>query len=113
MGMLRSLVGARWDEFVRNVDIRERLRQPPVSLKLRKARLKWFGHAQRMMEDRPPKRLANVQMKGGRPIGRPRTRWKEVLQRDLESIDLNLEEAAVEALNWERWREIVLASCDS
>ena len=34
MGMLRSLVGVRWDDFVRNVDIRESLCHPPVSLML-------------------------------------------------------------------------------
>ena len=51
MGMLRSILGVRWDDFIRNDDIRGRLCQPPVSLKLRKARLKWFGHMERMGED--------------------------------------------------------------
>ena len=52
MGMLRSIVGVRWDDFVRNVDIREMLDQPPVSLKLKKARMKWFGHVERMGGER-------------------------------------------------------------
>ena len=40
MGMLRSIAGVRWDDFVRNDDIRARLEQPLVSLKLRSARMK-------------------------------------------------------------------------
>ena len=38
----------RWDEFVRNADIREMLCQPSVPLNLRKARMKWFGNVERM-----------------------------------------------------------------
>ena len=38
MGMLRSIVVVRWDDFVLNSEIRESLRQPPVTLKLKRAR---------------------------------------------------------------------------
>ena len=84
VGMLRSIAGVRWDDFVRNVDIRERLEQPPVSLKLRSARTKWLGHVERMGEERQVKRLLKTEMQGRRPVGRPRTRWKDVILRDLE-----------------------------
>ena len=109
--MLRSIAGVRWDDFVRNEDIRERLSQPPVSLKLRSARMKWFGHFERMGEERQVKRIMNAEMRGRRPVGRPSTRWKDVLRRDLERSGLNLEEAASEALDRDRWRTIVQASC--
>ena len=112
MGMLRSIVGVRWDDFVRNVEIREMLSQPPVSLKLRRARMKWFGHLERMSDDRQVKRITQAEMQGRRPVGRPRTRWKDVLRRDLEGSGLSLEEAAAEALDRDQWKRIVLASCD-
>ena len=112
MGMLRSIVGIRWDDFVRNVDIRERLCQPPVSLKLRKARMRWFGHVERMGDERQVKRIMNAVMEGRRPRGRPRTRWKDVLQRDLDTSGLSIEEARLECLDRDRWRGVVLASCD-
>ena len=60
MGMLRSIVGVRWDDFVRNVDIRMSLRQPPVSLKLRRARLKRCGHVERMGDERQVKKIMNA-----------------------------------------------------
>ena len=37
MGMLRSIVAIRWDDFV---DIEERLCQPPMSIKLRRVRMR-------------------------------------------------------------------------
>ena len=40
MDMLRSIAVLRWEDFVRKDDIRARLEQPPVSLKLRSARMK-------------------------------------------------------------------------
>ena len=79
MGMLRSILGVRWDDFVRNADIRDMLCQVPVSLKLRRARMKWFGHVERMGEERQVKRIMQAEMWGRRPRGRPRTRWKDVL----------------------------------
>ena len=112
MGMLRSITGVRWDDYVRNADIRARLGQPPVSMKLRKARLKWFGHVERMGEERQVKRIFEAEMQGRRPVGRPRTRWKDVLLRDLDGSGLSIQEAAADALDRDRWREIVLASCD-
>ena len=43
--------------MVRNFDIQERFRQPPVSLKLRRARMNSFGHVEKMGEDRQMKRV--------------------------------------------------------
>ena len=86
----------RWDDYVRNDDIGERLCQPSVSTNLRKARLKWFGYAERMGEDKQVKRVMNAEMEGRRPDGRPRTRWKDVLRRDLASSGLSLGEAATD-----------------
>ena len=48
VGMPRSIAHVRLDDFIRNEGIRERLCQMPVSLKLRRASLKWFGRVERM-----------------------------------------------------------------
>ena len=87
------------------------MHQPPVSLKLRRARMKWFGHVQRMGDERQVKRIMNARMEGRRPVGRPRTRWKDVMGRDLERSGLNLEEATEECQDRDQWRSIVSASC--
>ena len=86
--------------------------QPPVSLKLRRTRMKWFGHLERMGDERQVKRFAQAEMQGKRPAGRPRNKWKDVLRRDLEGTGLSLAEAVTEALDRDRWRKIVEAPCD-
>ena len=53
-----------------------------------------------------------AEMQGRRPVGRPSTMWKKVLLRDLERSGLSLEEAVTEALDRDRWRTIVRASCN-
>ena len=60
MGMLRSNAGNRLNDFVRNAENRERLQQPPVSLKLKRARLKWFGHVERRGDERKVKSIMNA-----------------------------------------------------
>ena len=58
------------------------------------------------------KRVMIAEMEVRRPVGKPRTRWKDVLQRDLASNGLRLGEAAAEARDCDGWRAIVRASCD-
>ena len=79
------------------VDIRESLCQPPVSLKLRRAKLKWLGHVKRTGDEKQVKKVTNAEMEGKRPVGRPRTMLKDVIQKDMESIGLRMERAALEA----------------
>ena len=109
-----SVTGAAvwWDDFVRNAEIRKRLRQPALSIKLSKARLKWFGHVERMGDERQVKRIMNATMEGRIQVGRPRTRWRDVLARKLDAVGLSVEEARLEARDRDQWRDIMLASCD-
>ena len=65
-----------------------------------------------MSKERQVKQIMQAAMQGRRPAGGPQTRWRDVLRRDLKETGLSLEEAAVEALDCDRWRRIVLASCD-
>ena len=48
MRMLRNIIELKWDDFVRNNHISERLCQRLASIKLRRASLKCFGHVERM-----------------------------------------------------------------
>ena len=110
--MLRNNAGVRWDQFVRKEDIRARLCQPPVSLKMKGARLKWFRYFAKIGGERPVKRIMKGKMQGRRPVAKPTTKWKDVHETDLKKGRLSLEEAVTEALDLERWRTIVQASCD-
>ena len=44
--------------------------------------LEWAGHIVRMEEERIPKKVLNGNFHTTRAVGRPRTRWADVVQRD-------------------------------
>ena len=58
-------------------------------------RISWLGHVERMEEDRMPKKKFIQELEWRRRRGRPRRRWKEEVQRDLEVLGVG------------RWRELV------
>jgi len=57
-------------------------------------RISWLGHLERM-EDRIPKKIFTQELEGTRRRGRPRKRWKEEVERDLQVLGVR------------RWREVV------
>ena len=58
-------------------------------------RISWLGHLERMEEHRMSKKIFTQEMEGTRRRGRPRKRWKEEVERDLEVLGVR------------RWRELV------
>ena len=82
-----------------------------MSLKIKRARLKWLGHMERMEANRIPQKISKARMSGRRPRGRPRTRWDQVVERDLEAAGVPLEEARGIAADRRAWRDVVSASC--
>jgi len=49
---------------------------------IRLHRLRWFGHVQRMEENRIPKRVLCMNLETTRPRGRPRNRWQDEVRED-------------------------------
>ena len=45
-------------------------------------RLGWAGYITRMEKERIPKNVSNGNFHTTRPVGRPRTRWVDVVQKD-------------------------------
>jgi hypothetical protein len=58
-------------------------------------RISWLGHLARMEEDRRPKKIFTQELEGMRRRGRPRKRWKEEVERDLQVLGVR------------RWTELV------
>jgi hypothetical protein len=50
--------------------------------------LVWYGHLQRMDEERLPQKNLNWMRTGRRKRGRPKTRWKEGVLRGVEECGL-------------------------
>jgi len=58
-------------------------------------KIRWLGHLVGMEEDRMSKKIFIQELEGTRRRGRPRTRWKEEVERDLQVLGVR------------RWRELV------
>ena len=69
-------------------------------------RLEWAGHIIRMEEERIPKKVLNGNFHTTRPVGRPRTRWADVVQRDaLELLGTRVWRRTV--ANRDEWRRLM------
>jgi hypothetical protein len=58
-------------------------------------RISWLCHMERMEEDRMPKKIFTQELEWTRRRGRPRKRWKEEVERDIQVLGVR------------RWREFV------
>jgi hypothetical protein len=75
-----------------------------VSAKIR--RLGWAGHKIRMEEERIPKKVLNGNFYTTSPVGRPRTRWEDVVQRDALEL-LGIRRWKRKADNRNEWRRLM------
>ena len=57
------------------------LKKPTIPETIRLNRLHWFGHVQRMEENRIPQRVLYMNL-GKRLRGRPRNRWQDEVRED-------------------------------
>ena len=103
----RKILKIKWSDFIRNKDIRAKTKQPQLSSIIRQRRLQWFGHLQRMDVNRLPLKMYRwMPTHGKRKPGRPRTTWRDVITRDLDTLltGWSLEEAEVAARDRKNWK---------
>jgi hypothetical protein len=65
-----------------NKEIYAVVKTPTITWTVRLHRLCWFGHVQRMEENRIPKRVLCMNLETTRPRGRPRNRWQDEVRVD-------------------------------
>jgi hypothetical protein len=63
---------------------------------IKRQRISWLGHLERMEEERMPKKIFTQELEGTRRRGRPRKGWREEVERDLQVMGVR------------RWRELVI-----
>jgi hypothetical protein len=69
-------------------------------------RLEWAGHIIRIEEERIPKKVLNGNFHTTRAVGRPRTRWADVVQMDALQL-LGTRGWRRRAANRDEWRCLV------
>jgi hypothetical protein len=65
-----------------NKDIYAIVKKPTITETVRLHRLCWFGHVQRMGENRIPKRVLYMNLETTRLRGRPKNRWQNEVRED-------------------------------
>jgi hypothetical protein len=66
----------------------------------------WAGHVVRMEQHCIPKKVIGSCFGGRRPVGRPRNRWKNVIQRDAANL-LRIRNWKAVARDKQEWRKNV------
>jgi hypothetical protein len=62
-------------------------------------RLGWTGHIIRIEEESIPEKALNGKLYNRSPVGKPRTRWKDVVRRDALQVKLGIEKNG-DAFSW-------------
>ena len=111
MKCLRTIIGINLSDRMSNEKILDITGQPPIENILRRNRLRWFGHANRMMNsDNEPSFVKKVtfsyflRKKRPRNIG-IRKRWEDKIQNDFET--LNITNWRRQTFNRDQWRELI------
>ena len=83
----------QWSQHLTSQEIRERWGDiETVPVKVTKRRLEWLGHVARMPDHRIPKQTLFGWLLEYRPRGGPRRRWRDIIRRDLKTIEVKEEQ---------------------
>lgn len=104
-----NVLNIRWPKKVSNENVYRISGITPWSRKIKKQRIAWFGHLSRMAPNTPAKKALSF-TKGyfQRVRGRPKTRWIDMMSKQLEEdFDLSWEQGETMALNRKTWRQLI------
>ena len=88
MSMIRWMCGVKLNERKKSEELRELLGLEPISLMIKKSRLRWFGHVERKDDNDWVKRCITWEDERIRQTGRPKKTWCDSVNDDMESLDL-------------------------
>ena len=88
------------------MEIRRCGKNVSVSQRIDQGVLRWFGHVERMGDERMAKRVYESNVRGVRRRGRPRKCWMDEVKEVLARKGLNIQEAKVSVQDRNEWRSI-------
>ncbi|XP_076029807.1 uncharacterized protein LOC143018334 [Oratosquilla oratoria] len=99
---MRAIVKIKWNDYVSNTAVFERVNITSIEPMIMKHRLRWSGHVVRMEDTKLPKKILFSKLNtGDRLRGRPMLRFKDQLKKSLKeaNIDPNTFEASTNDRN--------------
>ena len=77
---------------------------PNIIRSLKSRRLRWAGHVARIEQSRNVCRVSVGNLRGKKPLGRPRRRWEDNIQMDLRDVRCDPGERFDLAEDRHQWR---------
>jgi hypothetical protein len=111
MKCLRIVIGVNLGDRISNDKLLEITGQPPIENILRRNRLRWFGHANRMLNtDHKPSVVKKITFSYFSIEKRPRNngirkRWEDKIQNDIET--LKIKNWRKQTLDRDVWRDLI------
>ena len=87
-------------------ELRDNLQIENITEVVRRARLRWFGHVERMKEENWVKKTASMEVEGRRPAGRPKKTWRETVNADIKQLGIDTKDTN----NREAWKDAISAA---
>ena len=80
----------RWQDRVSNEEVQRRCGVEDLEDRLRRARLRWFGHVRRREEGHIHvwRRAVELEVVGKRMVRRPRKTWRQEVKEDLKHLNI-------------------------
>ena len=86
----------------------EKTKQEKWSDIIKTRRLRWFGHAMRLPDETPAKTAFQEAIRSVKKLrGGQTATWLSIIEKDLRSLDLTIEDATKLAYNRDDWRKVV------
>lgn len=105
MRNLRKLLNIKWQDKVTNTEVLARAGLPSMPELLRKSRLRWLGHVNRMAPERLPRQVLYGELATGtRAVGRPKLRYKDVCKATLKDFHIEINSWQNISLDRNLWR---------
>jgi len=107
--IFRRIFGCRYEngecKSRTNRELEEMSKGENIVKWIKEQMISWLGHLEKMKEDRMPKKMFTQKLEGTRRRGRPRKRWKEEVERDLEVLGVRRWRGLV--VDRKKWKDIV------
>ena len=101
--MLRFAMGVTRKYKIRNDYIRGTVKVERLGMKMRKGRLRWYGHVMRRDQEYVGRKMIEMKLPGKRKRGRPKRRFLDVVKEDMGEV--GAKETGVE--NRTVWRKTI------
>ena len=88
MKMLRYAMGVTRKDKIRNEYIRGTVKVEPLEMKMRKDRLRWYGHVMRRDQEYVGRKVMKMELPRKRKRGRPTRKFLDVVKEDMDIVVL-------------------------